>query len=131
MRAVSHLSRGMLVGCTLALMLSACVTKDLNKLAAEKTGGGNAEAGKLAMTRYGCNACHNIPAVESSRATGGPSLAHWTTRQLIAKRWPNTPENLMKWIEDPHSLVDTTYMPNMGVQPKDARDIAAYLYTLE
>jgi cytochrome c1 len=99
-------------------------------MAVEKTGG-DPDAGKAAMTRYACNECHNIPGVESSRATGGPSLAHWNTRQLIAKRWPNTPDNVIRWIEDPRSLVDTTYMPNMGVQEKEARDLAAYLYTLE
>lgn len=126
------LRRFVIICCVaVALIAASCAKKDARQIAAEKTGGGDADAGKVAMVHYSCNACHSIPGVESSRATGGPSLAHWNTRQFIAKRWPNTPENLMKWIEDPRSLVDTTYMPNMGVQQKDARDIAAYLYTLE
>jgi cytochrome c1 len=120
----------LIVFCAVAL-LSGCEKKDVRKIAAEKTGGGDSEAGRALMAHYSCNSCHSIPGVESSRATGGPSLAHWSTRQLIAKRYPNTPENLMRWIEDPPVLVDTTYMPNMGVQAKGARDIAAYLYTLE
>ena len=116
--------------CALLLALTAC-KKDIRKEASEMTGGGDPDAGKKTLARRNCNACHKIPGVESSRATGGPNLEHWTQRQLIAKRYPNTPENLIHWIQDPRAMVDTTYMPSMGVQEKEARDIAAYLYTLE
>ena len=118
-------------GCVALLLAGACARKDIRKVASEMTGGGDADAGKVSMARRTCNACHKIPGVESSRATGGPTLEHWTQHQLIAKRYPNTPENLIHWIQDPRAMVDTTYMPSMGVSEKEARDIAAYLYTLE
>jgi len=121
---------GLILCCALLLMAAAC-KKDVRQAASEMTGGGDPDAGKATLARRNCNACHKIPGVESSRATGGPSLEHWTQHQLIAKRYPNTPENLMHWIQDPRAMVDTTYMPSMGVQEKEARDIAAYLYTLE
>lgn len=123
--------RAAIVGCALALLMFAACKKDIRKAASEMTGGGDPDAGKSTLARRNCNACHKIPGVESSRATGGPSLEHWTQHELIAKRYPNTPENLMHWIQDPRAMVDTTYMPSMGVQEKEARDIAAYLYTLE
>jgi cytochrome c1 len=36
----------------------------------------------------------------------------------------------MRWIQNPPEVDDKTAMPNMGVNDKDARDIATYLYTL-
>jgi cytochrome c1 len=41
---------------------------------------------------------------------------------------PNTPENLMKWIQNAPAVDPLTAMPNVGVTQMDARDIAAYLY---
>jgi cytochrome c1 len=37
---------------------------------------------------------------------------------------------MIRWIENPPGIDPKTAMPNMGVTPRDARDIAAYLYTL-
>jgi cytochrome c1 len=42
----------------------------------------------------------------------------------------NTPPNLVRWIREPQAVVPGNAMPNMGVSEVDARDIAAYLYTL-
>jgi cytochrome c1 len=41
------------------------------------------------------------------------------------------PTDLMAWLIDPPAIDPRTAMPNMGVTQADARDIAAYLYTLE
>jgi hypothetical protein len=38
---------------------------------------------------------------------------------------------LVRWIQDAPSLSSRTAMPDVGVDVRDARDIAAYLYTLE
>ena len=43
---------------------------------------------------------------------------------------PNTPQNLIRWIQNPPAVDPLTAMPNVGVTQADARDIAAYLYTL-
>ena len=43
---------------------------------------------------------------------------------------PNTPQNLVRWIRDPHEIEPRTAMPNLGLSDPEARDVAAYLYTL-
>jgi cytochrome c1 len=43
---------------------------------------------------------------------------------------PNIPENLVKWIMSPQSIEPATAMPTLGVNEQQARDTAAYLYTL-
>jgi len=43
----------------------------------------------------------------------------------------NTPEHMVEWLEDPPRVDSLTAMPNMGVTRRDARDIAAFLYTLD
>jgi len=48
----------------------------------------------------------------------------------IAGEVPNTSENLVQWLEVPQSIEPGTAMPNLGVTEGEARDIAAYLYTL-
>ncbi len=95
------------------------------------TGGGDAEAGKDAIRHYGCQGCHTIPGIRQAGALVGPPLEHMANRVYLAGELPNTPQNLMKWIQHPHSVHPHTVMPEMGVTDKDARDIAAYLYTLK
>ncbi len=42
---------------------------------------------------------------------------------------PNTPDNLIRWIEKPQDVKKDLQMPDMGVTDQDARDIAAHLYS--
>ena len=42
----------------------------------------------------------------------------------------NKPDNLISWIRDPQMVDSATAMPKTGVTERQARDIAAYLYTL-
>jgi cytochrome c2 len=60
----------------------------------------------------------------------GPRLDGISQRYYIAGELPNTPDNLMLWIEHPRLVEPHTVMPEMGVTQQDSRDIAAYLYTL-
>jgi hypothetical protein len=46
----------------------------------------------------------------------------------IAGVLSNTPENLVRWIEDPPAVDPLTAMPNLGVAVPSARDMASYLY---
>jgi cytochrome c1 len=55
-------------------------------------------------------------------------LAHIGERWSIAGRLPNTPPNLVRWIVHPQEVDPGTLMPDLGVAPQQARDIAAYLY---
>ena len=43
---------------------------------------------------------------------------------------PNTPENLIRWVTSPRSVDPKTAMPDVGLNARQARDVAAYLYTL-
>lgn len=93
--------------------------------------GGNAERGEDAIGRIGCGACHTIPGIREARGTVGPPLTGWARRSYIAGTLPNAPDNLIKWITEPHSVEPGTAMPHLGVTDQQARDIAAYLYTLK
>ncbi|MGE5114843.1 MAG: c-type cytochrome [Acidobacteriaceae bacterium] len=95
------------------------------------TGGGDPHAGIDAIRHYGCQGCHEIPGITGARGVVGPPLTHMANRIYVAGQLPNTPENLMHWIQRPHDILPHTAMPNMGVTEKDSRDIAAYLYTLK
>jgi cytochrome c2 len=92
--------------------------------------GGDPHAGKAAIIRYGCGACHAIPAVSRANGQVGPSLDKIGVRAVIAGRLPNRPDQMVAWIRFPQSASPGTAMPDMGVSEKDGRDIAAYLYTL-
>lgn len=93
--------------------------------------GGDPHAGQGKIAFYGCGGCHEIPGVERAVGKVGPPLSGVGARVYIAGRRENTPQNLMQWIQDPHSVDPETAMPTLGVTPADARDIAAYLYTLD
>lgn len=94
------------------------------------TGGGNAQAGRDAIRKYGCYACHTIAGVAGAHGLVGPPLNGIGNREYIAGEIPNTAANLMHWIQHPHQVEPHTVMPEMNVSEQDSRDIAAYLYTL-
>jgi cytochrome c1 len=60
----------------------------------------------------------------------GPPLTQFAMRAYIAGEVPNTERALIRWIMTPQSIEPGTAMPNLGVKEAQARDIAAYLYTL-
>jgi cytochrome c2 len=98
--------------------------------AARITDGGNPKAGREAIRAYGCNACHTISGVPGARALVGPSLDGIADRSYLAGELPNTPANMMRWIEHPREVEPHTLMPEMNVTEEDSRNIAAYLYLL-
>jgi cytochrome c len=104
--------------------------RQLYREAAAITGGGNAQHGREKIRTYGCQSCHTIPGVPGGHGLVGPPLADVKRRMFLAGELPNTPDNLMLWIQHPHSVEPHTVMPEMGVTEEDSRDIAAYLYAL-
>jgi len=52
------------------------------------------------------------------------------TLVLLLAGSPNAPEHLVRWLQHPRPVRPGTPMPEMGVTGRDARDIAAFLYTL-
>lgn len=116
------------------LMATACTLQE----PAEQTGeiepprvvGGDAERGAEAIRTYGCDSCHTIPGIATANALVGPPLDSWADRRYIAGKFPNEPEILVQWIRFPQAFEPGTAMPNLGIPEQDARDIAAYLFTL-
>ncbi len=74
--------------------------------------------------------CHVIPGVRGARGNVGPSLAGFGSRAYIAGSLPNQPETLTRWIAHAPDMLPTTAMPAMPITDEQARDMAAYLYTL-
>jgi cytochrome c oxidase subunit II len=94
-----------------------------------------------------CVRCHSV---DSRVQTSGPNLAHFGSRTSIAAGWmENEPDNLARWIREPHKVKPGNYMWGGFPDPmnpraiqmeglKDAvftdRDIealVAYLYALQ
>lgn len=92
--------------------------------------GGDARRGAAVIEQYGCGSCHTIPGVRNANGLVGPPLLWWSRRTFIAGEIPNTPENLVRWIRAPQSVEVATAMPALGLSDQQARDAAAYLYTL-
>lgn len=93
--------------------------------------GGNPAEGPSLMTRYGCRGCHVIPGVPGADTRVGPPLGGIGDRVYIAGVLPNSPENLIRWIEHPHQVDPQTAMPETGISATEARHVAAYLYSLK
>ena len=93
--------------------------------------GGSPQRGKAAISKYGCASCHTIPGVQGAAALVGPNLDQVASRMYIAGVMPNTPDNMIRWVQHPRDVDPLTAMPNLGVTDQDARDIVGYLYTLK
>ena len=91
---------------------------------------GDPALGPDKIRKYGCYTCHTIPGVAGANGLVGPPLSGIYERVYIAGELPNTPENITRWIQHPHSIEPNTVMPEMGVTDEDSRDIAAFLYTV-
>jgi mono/diheme cytochrome c family protein len=91
---------------------------------------GDPDRGQRMLEIYGCGSCHVIPGVPLARGKVGPPLTDYGERHYVAGDMLNTPMNLTAWILDPTGFEPGTAMPNVGVLPEDAWDMAAYLLTL-
>jgi cytochrome c len=89
----------------------------------------NPRRAKAAFTKYGCIACHTIPAVPGFNILTAPPLVGISQRSYLAGMLKNTPENLRLWIQHPRRVNPHTAMPDQGVTDQDALDMVAYLYT--
>ncbi len=109
------------------LMLAACTAE----LEMPRVAGGDAERGRAAVDEFDCVVCHSIPGVAGARTYVGPPLEGWRRNVYIAGRFPNEPDTLVRWLMDPPALAPETAMPSLGLDESQARDIAAFLYSLE
>lgn len=118
-----------LVVAAASAFLSGCDGKPHGRFPAAQAG--QVERGRLLLSQYQCGSCHAIPDVPASRGTIGAPLEGFGKRSYIAGHIPNRPELLARWITEPSALVPGTPMPSMGVSPRDAQDMAAFLMSLQ
>ena len=124
-----------MAGWRLAALLILGLGLGLTGCSASEGGAGapaaSAARGQRLLVHYQCGSCHAIPEVPATRRLNGPSLQAFGKRSYIAGHLPNRRDTLAQWIMSPQSLVPDSPMPDMGVSPADARDMAAYLGTLQ
>jgi cytochrome c len=89
----------------------------------------DADRGRILLRDYGCSTCHVVPGVPGARSRVGPPLDYLTKNSYIAGVLPNNPQNLVHWIQHPRQASPETAMPDLDVTERDARDMAAYLYS--
>lgn len=129
-RAARSSARGALVATAVLLLTAGCGGAERDQQLAQ-TRVGQAENGRLLIRRVGCAACHHIPGVEAPKGSVGPSLRGFANRSLIAGRLPNRPPQLVQWVRNAPAFDPLTAMPPMPLTEEEARDVAAYLYTLD
>jgi cytochrome c len=112
-----------------ALVVAACAPTP-GSTAPPQVPGGNPKDGEALIEQFGCGSCHTIPGVRGADAKVGPPLTDWSERGFIAGELSNNGPNLIRWIVDPKLVEPDTAMPELGVSEAQARDIAAYLFTL-
>jgi mono/diheme cytochrome c family protein len=86
--------------------------------------------GRELIASVGCASCHVIPGVEWPRGRVGPSLEGFASRSLIAGRHANQPDILADFVRNAPAYAPDAGMPPMPLTEQEARDVAAYLYTL-
>lgn len=108
--------------------LSGCGSSNAASVAASI---GDPHRGASLIRAAGCGSCHVVPGINDATGLVGPPLAQMGRRIYIAGMLRNTPANMMRWLRSPQSVVPGNAMPDMGLSDQQARDIAAYLYTLQ
>jgi cytochrome c1 len=110
------------------IVLAAC--EPLEVPSRNRVLGGDAENGRAAVERIACGVCHEIPGIAGANGVVGPSLAHFGRRTMIAGVYANRPEALVIWVRAAPRMAPDTAMPDLPLSESEARDVAAYLYTL-
>ena len=118
------------VGAALSLAVLGWQDAHRARIVAEQSTGGSVEAGRAAIVRYECGACHAIDGIRGPRGMVGPALDGFASRGNIAGVLANEPDNLVRWLRHPQLVLPGNGMPEQGIDDHDARDMAAYLYTL-
>jgi cytochrome c2 len=93
--------------------------------------GADPRAGAVLITRYACGSCHAISGVEEADGMVGPSLQHLAGQKMVAGVLPNTPSNVARFVRTPRAFVKDSVMPDQALTDAEARDVAAYLETLQ
>ncbi len=113
------------------ILIAAAVLAGCDEIPPEhRVAGGDAGAGRRTVADIGCAACHQVPGVAGPAGMVGPPLKGFGRRAMIAGVAANRPEALVRWLLDPPAMAPGTAMPDLGLTEAQARDVAAFLYTL-
>lgn len=92
---------------------------------------GSPEEGRLLFHATGCGGCHTLKNVSSATGVAGPNLDNVVLRPTLAGEViPMTFQTLSLFLIDPPRVDPGSSMPNVGLTADQARDIAAFLYSL-
>lgn len=92
---------------------------------------GAAAKGLALFQQMSCVSCHAINGTPAT-ARVGPDLTHFASRrQLGAGIADNTPENLRRWLANPHRVKPGVNMPNFNFTEEQLIDLVAYFETLK
>jgi len=98
---------------------------------AAQPSGADARAGEQVIASVGCGSCHAIRGT-SLKGTFGPDLTHFGSRGGIAAyTLRNTPENLLRWLQDPQAVKPECNMPNLPLPLQQQKELVAYLEELK
>ena len=114
----------------LALAISGACTQAGTGASAALVPGGDAGRGAAVILARECGTCHRIPGIRGADGLAAPPLDWMARRTYIAGRVPNDPETMVRWVRAPETIDPATAMPNLGLSAQQARDVAAYLFTL-
>lgn len=78
-----------------------------------------------------CGSCHVVPGVGGANGLVGPPLNGIAKRQVLAGYFPNSRQNLLRWITHAQSMLPGNAMPDTGLTADQANRVADYLYTLD
>ncbi len=110
--------------------LAGCSNRSRTAQASAITGG-DPHSGRNKIMYYGCGSCHTIKGIPGAAGLVGPPLTGVALRVYLGGVLPNTPNNMGLWIQNPKTFDEKTAMPSLHVTANDARDITAYLYSLQ
>jgi cytochrome c len=92
---------------------------------------GDPNNGLVLFSSKGCGTCHTVLPLPNAAGAVGPNLTNMVLRPTIAgDQIQNTPDNMARWIMDPQAMKPGTQMQALGVTTPEARDLAAFLYSL-
>lgn len=92
--------------------------------------GGSVHNGRSVIANFKCGSCHTIPGIPGAQGVFGPPLTMMARRSYIAGNFPNSPDNLERWVMAPTAMKPKTAMPDLGLTRQQARNVTAYLETL-
>jgi cytochrome c oxidase subunit 2 len=86
--------------------------------------------GAQIFQQQACSGCHQIRGTPA-HGDVGPDLTHFASRSTIAALTvPNTPANLLQWIEHPQQVKPGNLMPDLALPSVDWTALERYLETL-